>query len=162
MGKMRIGSAGNDMAVASAPVVQSVPQYVETERVIEVEIPKPVTKEVIVEIPKPVYKIVEVEEKVQKPKIKVEEVTQSVIKPVFSIKTETIVLDQMQKKLDESVSLASTKLEKLNSVVVEQSAGTEKLEKEVSSLRAELKSVKTLVVVSALAGLAAALVSLLG
>jgi hypothetical protein len=139
-----------------------VPTYVEKTKEVVVEVPKPVTKEVVVEIPKPVYKIVEVEEKVQKPKIKVEEVTQSVIKPVFTIKTETVVLDQLQKKLDETAALATSKLSALKSVIVQQHDEVETTKKELDSIKQDLKLIKTLAVLSVLSGLTAVLVSLLG
>lgn len=159
MAKMRIGSAGSSSAVeVAAPEISSV---VETERIVTVEIPKPVTKEVIIEIPKPVYKITEVEQVVQKPKIKVEEVTQTVIKPVFTIKQETIVLDQLQKKVEETVAVASTKLSALNAIILEQNANVEESKKEVESLKDEVKTLKTLVIVSVVSGVVAALASLL-
>ena len=170
MGKMKLGSADSSRSAQGSDETTLVPEYrevivptyVETPKEIVVEIPKPVTKEVLVEIPKPIYKIVEVEETVQKPRIKVEEVTQSVIKPVFSIKTETIVLDQIQKKLDESLSLTSAKLEKLNSFVVQQPSESKVSIEELAALKRELKLIKTLVALSVLSGLAAVVVSLLG
>lgn len=118
MGKFRIGSG------------RSAPQTVLSEDEIEVEIPKvteifverrveiPVIKEISVEIQKPVFKVVETEEKVEKPKIIVEEVPQTVIKPVFSIKQETVILDQLQKKLDETLKLAQEKADKLNEIEI--------------------------------------------
>lgn len=133
---------------------------VEVERVIE--IPKPVTRDVIVEIPKPVYKIVEVEEVVQKPKIRVEEVQQSVIKPIFTIKQETIILDQMQKKLEESVALASNKLQALNAQVVQQNTGNEELLSEVRKLKSDITVLKFCAIVSVIAGVVAAVTSVLG
>jgi hypothetical protein len=160
MAKMRIGSAGSSYAVEVA--AQEVSSVVETERIITVEIPKPVTKEVIVEIPKPVYKIVEVEQVVQKPKIKVEEVAQTVIKPVFTIKQETIVLDQLQKKVEETVAVASSKLSALNSVVIEQQLSNEAQSKELHETKLEVKALKTLVIVSVVLSAVAALASLLG
>jgi hypothetical protein len=160
MAKMRIGSAGSSSAVEVA--AQEVSSVVETERIITVEIPKPVTKEVIVEIPKPVYKIVEVEQVVQKPKIKVEEVAQTVIKPVFTIKQETIVLDQLQKKVEETVAVASSKLSALNAVVIEQQLSNEAQSKELHEAKLEVKALKTLVIVSVVLSAVAALASLLG
>lgn len=170
MGKMKLSSTNTsrsteipeEFVVVPEYHEVTVPKYIETEKIITVEVPKPVTKEVLVEIPKPTYKIVEVEETVQKPRIKVEEVTQSVIKPVFSIKTETIVLDQIQKKLDESLSLTSAKLEKLNSFVVQQPTESKVSIEELETLKRELKLIKTLVALSVLSGLAAVVVSLLG
>lgn len=160
MGKMKIGSAG-------ATEVIAVPQQamtITTEQIVErvVEIPKPVTKEVVVEIPKPVYKIVEVEQVIQKPKIKVEEVQQSVIKPVFTIKQETIVLDQLQKKLDESVSLATSKLSILNACVLEKNIETEELRGELTKVKQELSVLKLCAIASVVTGVVAALASLLG
>jgi hypothetical protein len=159
MGKMKIGSAGASPAIESiSEIVQPVAKEVE----VVVEIPKPVTKEVIVEIPKPVYKIVEVEQVVQKPKIKVEEVQQSVIKPVFTIKQETIVLDQMQRKLDETVSLAVNKLNILNAYIVEKNNETEELRGELTKVKQELSVLKLCAIASVVAGIVAALASLLG
>lgn len=160
MGKMKIGSAG-------ATEVIAVPQQamtITTEQIVErvVEIPKPVTKEVVVEISKPVYKIVEVEQVIQKPKIKVEEVQQSVIKPVFTIKQETIVLDQLQKKLDESVSLATSKLSILNACVLEKNIETEELRGELTKVKQELSVLKLCAIASVVTGVVAALASLLG
>jgi hypothetical protein len=160
MAKMRIGSAGSSSAVeATASEVTSV---VETERVVTVEIPKPVTKEVIVEIPKPVYKIVEVEQVVQKPKIKVEEVAQTVIKPVFTIKQESIVLDQLQKKVEETVSVASSKLATLNAIVLEQALNNDEQKQELSQLKVEVKALRTLVVIAVVSSVIATLASVLG
>ena len=158
MGKMKIGSAGSLEVVQSLAVVTST--VVPVQQV--VEIPKPVTKEVVVEIPKPVYKIVEVEEKVQKPKIKVEEVQQVVIKPVFTIKQETIILDQLQRKLSESVEIASNKLQTLNVQSINQTLGNEEVRGEVQSLKAEIKVLKVCVLVSVVSGVVAALASVLG
>lgn len=160
MGKMKIGSTGNS-DVVTPPVTA---QMITTEHIVEriVEIPKPVTKEVVVEIPKPVYKIVEVEQVIQKPKIKVEEVQQSVIKPVFTIKQETIILDQLQKKLEESVAIASNKLQTLNVQAIEQTTGNEQLRKEVSQLKQELSILKLCVISSVVTGVIAAVASLLG
>jgi len=137
MGKMIFGSTGEPKKREVQPIEVEVPQYTEIEKIIEVEIPKPVTKEVVIEIPKPLYKVVEVEEVVQKPKIKVEEVTQSVIKPVFTIKQETIVLDQIQKKLDETVSVATAKLSALNAIVLEQNSVVDRQQQEIEGLRAK-------------------------
>lgn len=166
MGKMRVGSSGAGVAVSqpNATVEQSEVVTVTTERVVErvVEIPKPVTKEVVVEIPKPVYKIVEVEQVVQKPKIKVEEVQQSVIKPVFTIKQETIILDQLQKKLEESVSIATNKLQVLNVQAIEQTAGNEELRSEVKQLKSELVVLKLGIIASVIVGAIAAVASVLG
>lgn len=161
MGKMRIGSIGNAEVVTVAPVTA---QTKTTEHVVEriVEIPKPVTKEVIVEIPKPTYKIIEVEQIVQKPKIKVEEVQQTVIKPIFTIKQETIILDQLQKKLEESVAIASNKLQVLNIQSIEQTAGNQELREEVKDLKTELKILKTCVIVSVVVGIVSAVASILG
>lgn len=163
MGKMTIGSSGT-------PVLETTPKnseviMVTTERVVEqvVEIPKPVTKDVIVEIPKPVYKIVEVDEVVQKPRITVEEVPQVVIKPIFSIKQETIVLDQLQRKLDESVALAGSKLATLNAQVVQQSVDNTELKQEVSNLKQELlASKKHTLICIIVVGVITTLASLLG
>lgn len=162
MGKMKIGSAGSLEVVQSPAVVTST--VVPVRQVVEqvVEIPKPVTKEVVVEIPKPVYKIVEVEEKVQKPKIKVEEVQQVVIKPVFTIKQETIILDQLQRKLSESVELASNKLQTLNAQAVEQTLGNEEVRNEVTALKGQLKVLKVGIIVSVVSSVVAALASILG
>lgn len=138
---------------------------VTSEQIVErvIEIPKPVTKDVIVEIPKPVYKIVEVEEVVQKPRITVEEVPQVVIKPIFSIKQETIVLDQLQRKLDESVALAGSKLATLNAQVVQQSVDNTELKQEVSDLKHELlASKKHTLICIVVVGVITALASLLG
>lgn len=119
MGTFRIGSGGASPAS---------PQTATSENEIQVEIPTvkevfverqveiPVVKEVAVEVLKPVFKFVDIEEKVQKPKIVVEEVPQVIIKPVFTIKQETVILDQLQKKLDESVKLAQEKVEKINQI----------------------------------------------
>lgn len=155
MGKMKIGSGGETVVVQSAPA-----QIVSEEKVVTVEIPKPVTKDVIVEIPKPVYKIVEVEEVVKKPKIRVDEVTQSVIKPVFTIKQETIILDQLQKKLDESVALASSKLGVLNSAVVEQNMVNEESIKRIEKLSERVNKLQTIVIISAICSVLVALSSL--
>lgn len=161
MGKMRIGSVGNSEIVTDVPVTT---QTITTEQIIEriIEIPKPVTKDVVVEIPKPVYKIVEVEQVVQKPKIKVEEVQQSVIKPVFTIKQETIILDQLQKKLEESVSIATNKLQVLNVQAIEQTAGNEELRGEVKQLKSELVVLKLGIIASVIVGAIAAVASILG
>ncbi|NDB56208.1 hypothetical protein EB169_10315, partial [archaeon] len=121
----------------------------------------PITKEVIVEIPKPVYKIVEVENIVQKPKIKVEEVTQTVVKPVFSIKQETIVLDQIQKKLDETVAVATSKLSALNSIIKEQRSELESSKTELTGLQKEINALRILVLTSAGLSLVTVIVSLL-
>lgn len=160
MGKMTIGSSGT-------PVLETTPEVitVTAERVVErvVEIPKPVTKDVIVEIPKPVYKIVEVEEVVQKPRITVEEVPQVVIKPIFSIKQETIVLDQLQRKLDESVALAGSKLATLNAQVVQQAVDNTELKQEIGNLKLELlTSKKHTLICIVVVGVITALASLLG
>ena len=160
MGKMTIGSSGT-------PVLEPTPEVitVTAERVVErvVEIPKPVTKDVIVEIPKPVYKIVEVEEVVQKPRITVEEVPQVVIKPIFSIKQETIVLDQLQRKLDESVALAGSKLATLNAQVVQQAVDNTELKQEIGNLKLELlASKKHTLICIVVVGVITALASLLG
>ena len=155
MGKMKIGSGGEAVVVQSAPA-----QIVSEEKVVTVEIPKPVTKDVIVEIPKPVYKIVEVEEVVKKPKIRVDEVTQSVIKPVFTIKQETIILDQLQKKLDESVALASSKLGVLNSTVVEQNMVNEESIKRLEKLSERVNKLQTILIISAICSVLVALSSL--
>jgi uncharacterized coiled-coil protein SlyX len=155
MGKMKIGSGGETVIVQSAPA-----QIVSEEKVVTVEIPKPVTKDVIVEIPKPVYKIVEVEEVVKKPKIRVDEVTQSVIKPVFTIKQETIILDQLQKKLDESVALASSKLGVLNSTVVEQNMVNDESIKRIEKLSERVNKLQTIVIISAICSVLVALSSL--
>ncbi len=160
MAKMRIGSAGSSSAVeVAAPEISSV---IETERIVTVEIPKPVTKEVIIEIPKPVYKITEVEQVVQKPKIKVEEVTQTVIKPVFTIKQESIVLDQLQKKVEETVSVASSKLATLNAIVLEQALNNDEQKQELSQLKVEVKALRTLVVIAVVSSIIATLASVLG
>lgn len=159
MGKMKIGSAGASEVVA----VQSSPtQVISEEKVVTVEIPKPVTKEIIVEIPKPVYKVVEVEEVVKKPKIRVDEVTQSVIKPVFTIKQETIILDQLQKKLDESVALASSKLGVLNSAVVEQNMVNNESVKQIEVLKQKVGKLQIIVIISAVSSVLIALSSLVG
>jgi hypothetical protein len=160
MGKMKIGSSGSYIdETVSEPVT------ITSERIVEriIEIPKPVTKDVIVEIPKPVYKVVEVDEVIQKPRITVEEVPQVVIKPIFSIKQETIVLDQLQRKLDESVSLASSKLATLNSQVAQQSIDNTELKNEVSELKQELLLLKkhTLICIIVV-GVITTLASLLG
>jgi hypothetical protein len=160
MAKMRIGSAGSSSAVEVA--ASEVTSVVETERVVTVEIPKPVTKEVIVEIPKPVYKIVEVEQVVQKPKIKVEEVAQTVIKPVFTIKQESIVLDQLQKKVEETVSVASSKLATLNAIVLEQALNNDEQKQELSQLKVEVKALRTFVVIAVVSSIIATLASVLG
>lgn len=157
---MRIGSAGSSSAVEVA--ASEVTSVVETERVVTVEIPKPVTKEVIVEIPKPVYKIVEVEQVVQKPKIKVEEVAQTVIKPVFTIKQESIVLDQLQKKVEETVSVASSKLATLNAIVLEQALNNDEQKQELSQLKVEVKALRTFVVIAVVSSIIATLASVLG
>ena len=156
---MKIGSAGASEVVA----VQSSPtQVISEEKVVTVEIPKPVTKEIIVEIPKPVYKVVEVEEVVKKPKIRVDEVTQSVIKPVFTIKQETIILDQLQKKLDESVALASSKLGVLNSAVVEQNMVNNESVKQIEVLKQKVGKLQIIVIISAVSSVLIALSSLVG
>lgn len=156
MGKFRIGSG------------LSAPQTVSSGDEIEVEIPKvtevsverlvkiPVVKEVEVEVQKPVFKLVEVEEKVQKPKVVIEEVPQIVIKPVFTIKQETVILDQLQKKLDESLKLAHEKVEEINNLNVERmivdAKTLELLQIEAKALRI---GVGISVVLSAIAALAA-------
>jgi len=160
MGKMKMGSAGASKTIVSPEQ----PKTITIEEVVEqvIKIPKPITKEVIVEIPKPVYKIVEVDEVVQKPKIKVEEVQQTVIKPIFSIKQETIILDQMQKKLEESVAIATNKLQTLNVQSIEQTVGNNELRAEVKHLKTELHVVKICAVVSVVVGIVAAIASILG
>ena len=159
MGKFRIGSG------------QSAPQTVSPGDEIEIEMPKftevtverrveiPVVKEVSVEVQKPVFKLVEVEEKVQKPKIVVEEVPQVVIKPVFTIKQETVMLDQLQKKLDESLKLAHEKIEKLNEMNVEKAVLDAKT---LETLQVEAKALKIGLAVSVLLSAVAALASILG
>lgn len=139
MGKFRIGSG------------QSAPQSVSPGDEIEVEIPKvtevsvdrvvqiPVVREVEVEVQKPVFKLVEVEEKVQKPKVIIEEVPQVVIKPVFSIKQETVMLDQLQKKLDESLKLAQEKLEEMDKLRLDR---VELDHKMLETLQIEAKTIK--------------------
>lgn len=158
MGKMKIGSGE---PVQRASQIQEIPSVVVQEVEHLVEIPKPVTKDVIVEIPKPVYKIVEVEQVIQKPKIKVEEVQQSVIKPVFTIKQETIVLDQLQKKLEETVAIALNKLQVLNAQAAEHVAENEGLRKEVDGLKQQVTSLRLYAVASVIAGVVAAIASLL-
>lgn len=164
MGKMKIGSGESSQRVPQpqAVEVQTVPNVIIEEVEHIVEIPKPITKEVIVEIPKPSYKIVEVEEVVQKPKIKIEEVQQSVIKPIFTIKQETIILDQLQKKLEETVAIASNKLQVLNIQAVEHVEQNDRLQEEVEQLKKEIDSLKLYVAVSIVAGVIAAVASLLG
>ena len=159
MGKFRIGSG------------QSAPQTVLPGDEIEVEMPKiteisverrveiPVVKEVPVEIQKPVFKLVEVEEKVEKPKIIVEEVPQVVIKPVFTIKQETVILDQLQKKLDESVKLAQEKLEKLNQL---EAARADLDHTTLETLQVEAKAMKIGLGICIILSAVAAIASLLG
>lgn len=159
MGKFRIGSG------------LSAPQTVLPGDEIEVEIPKvtevaverivkiPVVKEVEVDVQKPVFKLVEVEEKVQKPKIVVEEVPQVVIKPVFTIKQETVVLDQLQKKLDESMKIAHEKVEKLN----EMSAKKVELDnRTLETLQMETKALKIGIAICMVLSAIAAVASILG
>lgn len=163
MGKMKVGSTGSPK-VAVVPPVQSQSVQPQIEQVVEriVEIPKPVTKDVIVEISKPVYNIVEVEQVVQKPKIKVEEVQQTVIKPVFTIKQETIILDQMQKKLEESVAIAINKLNALNACIVQKNAETQELQGELKRVKTELVVLKVCAISSVVAGIVAAFASVMG
>lgn len=159
MGKFRIGTG------------QSSPQNVLSNDEIEVEIPKvtevsverivkiPVVREVEVEVQKPVFKLVEVEEKVEKPKIIVEEVPQVIIKPVFSIKQETVMLDQLQKKLDESLKLAHDKLEQINNSYAERA---ELDHKTLETLQVEAKALKIGLTVSIIVSAVAAIAALLG
>jgi hypothetical protein len=159
MGKFRIGSG------------QSLPQTVSAGDEIEVEMPKfteitverrvevPVVKEVEVEVQKPVFKLVEVEEKVQKPRVVIEEVPQVVIKPVFTIKQETVVLDQLQKKLDESVKLAQEKLDELNKSHAERA---ELDHRTLETLQVEAKALKIGLGVCMFLSAVAAIASLLG
>lgn len=163
MGKMKIGSGEPSQRLeVKSTEIQTVPNVVLQEVEHVVEIPKPVTKDVVVEIPKPVYKIVEVEEVVQKPKIRIDEVQQSVIKPIFTIKQETIILDQLQKKLEETVAIASNKLQVLNVQAAEHVEQNHELQKEVEQLKKEVSSLRLYAVVSVLAGVIAAVASLLG
>ena len=159
MGKFRIGSG------------QSAPQNVLSNDEIEVEIPKvtevsverivkiPVVREVEVEVQKPVFKLVEVEEKVEKPKVIIEEVPQVVIKPVFSIKQETVMLDQLQKKLDESLKLAHDKLEQINNSYAERA---ELDHRTLETLQVEAKALKIGLTVSIIVSAVAAITALLG
>ena len=159
MGKFRIGTG------------QSTPQTVLPGDEIEVEVPKitevsverrveiPVVKEVSVEVQKPVFKLVEVEEKVEKPKIIVEEVPQVVIKPVFTIKQETVVLDQLQKKLDESMKLAQEKIEKLNQLEANKA---ELDHRTLETLQVEAKAMKIGLGICIVLSAVAAIASLLG
>ena len=159
MGKFRIGSG------------QSVPQRVSPGDEIEGEIPKvtevsverivkiPVVREVEVEVQKPVFKLVEVEEKVEKPKVIIEEVPQVVIKPVFSIKQETVMLDQLQKKLDESLKLAHDKLEQINNSYAERA---ELDHRTLETLQVEAKALKIGLTVSIIVSAVAAITALLG
>lgn len=159
MGKFRIGTG------------QSAPQNVLSNDEIEVEIPKvtevsverivkiPVVREVEVEVQKPVFKLVEVEEKVEKPKVIIEEVPQVVIKPVFSIKQETVMLDQLQKKLDESLKLAHDKLEQINNSYAERA---ELDHKTLETLQVEAKALKIGLIVSIIVSAVAAIAALLG
>lgn len=159
MGKFRIGSG------------LPTPQNVLSNDEIEVEIPKitevsverivkiPVIKEVEVEIQKPVFKLVEVEEKVQKPKVIIEEVPQVVIKPVFSIKQETVMLDQLQKKLDESLKLAHEKVEELNKAHAERAQLDHRT---LETLQVEAKALKIGLTVSIILSAVAAIAAILG
>jgi hypothetical protein len=159
MGKFRIGAG------------QSAPQSVSPGDEIEIEMPKitevsverrveiPVIKEVSVEIQKPVFKLVEVEEVVQKPKVIIEEVPQVVIKPVFTIKQETVMLDQLQKKLDESLTLAQEKLEKMNQLEANKAELDHRM---LETLQVETKALKIAVGISMLMSAIAAIASLLG
>lgn len=159
MGKFRIGSG------------LSAPQTVSPGDEIEVEIPKvtevsverlvkiPVVKEVEVEVQKPVFKLVEVEEKVQKPKVVIEEVPQVVIKPVFTIKQETVMLDQLQKKLDESLKLAHEKVEEINKLNVDRMVADAKT---LETLQVEAKALKLGLGLSVLLSAIAALAALFG
>lgn len=159
MGTFRIGSGGSipqtvvsgDKVEIEIPTVKEVP----VERLVQI----PVVKEVSVEVQKPVFKIVEVDEKIQKPKIVVEEVPQVVIKPVFTIKQETIMLDQLQKKLDESLKLAHEKVEKLNQVTAER-AETDL--RTLETLKSEAKSMKIVLGVCVVLGVISAIASILG
>jgi uncharacterized coiled-coil protein SlyX len=162
MGKMKIGSGGKTKPTVSKPVDAIEPIVATSEKILTVEIPKPVVKDVIVEIPKPIYKVVEVEEVVKKPKIRVDEVTQSVIKPVFTIKQETIVLDQLQKKLDESVSLASSKLNILNSTVVEQNKVNDESIKRIENLTKRVSKLQTAIIVSVICSVLVVISSFVG
>ena len=108
------------------------------------------------------YKIVEVDEVVQKPRIKVEEVQQVVIKPIFTIKQETIILDQLQKKLEESVALATSKISVLNACVVEKNVETNELREELIVVKKQINVLKLCTIISAVAGAVAALASILG
>lgn len=159
---MKIGSGGKTNATVNKPIDVTEPIVSASEKILTVEIPKPVIKDVVIEVPKPTYKIVEVEEVVKKPKIRVDEVTQSVIKPVFTIKQETIVLDQLQKKLDESVELALAKLSKLNSATIEKNIETEALTHQLKTLSKELVRVKVATGLIGLTLAVSAVVSLLG
>jgi hypothetical protein len=159
MGKFRIGSG------------LSAPQTVSPGDEIEVEVPKitevsverivkiPVVREVEVEVQKPVFKLVEVEEKVQKPKVIIEEVPQVVIKPVFTIKQETVMLDQLQKKLDESLTLAQEKLDKLNQL---EAIRAELDHRTLETLQVESKSLKIVVGICMVLSAIAAIASVLG
>lgn len=161
MGRMKVGSG----ASSAKTVVTTDPSRVETvavEKEVIVEIPKPVTKEVEVEVQKPRYKVVEVEEVVKKPKIRVDEVPESVIKPVFTIKQETIVLDKLQKKLEQSVELAASKLSELNSIVVEKNIQNEELASEIQSLNNKVLKIQIGTAISAAILVAAVVASLIG
>ena len=103
--------------------------------------------------------MVEVEEKVQKPKVVIEEVPQVVIKPVFTIKQETVMLDQLQKKLDESLKLAHEKVEEINKLNVDRMVADAKT---LETLQVEAKALKLGLGLSVLLSAIAALAALFG
>lgn len=159
MGKFRIGSGISAPQTVSAgdEIEIEMPKF--TEVSVERRIEIPVVKEVLVEVQKPVFKLVEVEEKIQKPKIVIEEVPQVVIKPVFTIKQETVMLDQLQKKLDESLKLAQEKVEKINQLEILKAELDNRM---LETLQAESKNLKIVIGISMLLSAVAAIASILG
>lgn len=158
MGKFRIGSGlpAPQNITAADEIEIEIPKITEVsvERVIKI----PVVREVEVEVQKPVFKLVEVEEKIQKPKIIVEEIPQVVIKPVFSIKQETVILDNLQKKLDESVKLAKEKIKEIDDATVEKAALDHKT---LTTLQNEARLLKISIAVSIVLSAASLITSFL-
>lgn len=159
MGKFKIGSglAAPANIQPGDEIEIEMPKFTEVSVERRVEIP--VVREVEVEVQKPVFKLVEVEEKVQKPKVIIEEVPQVVIKPVFSIKQETVMLDQLQKKLDESLKLAHEKVDELNKAQAERA---ELDHKTLETLQVEAKALKIGLTMSIILSAVAAIAAILG
>jgi len=159
MGKFKIGSgiAAPQNIQPGDEIEIEMPRF--TEISVERRIEIPVVKEVEVEIQKPIFKLVEVEETVQKPKIVIEEVPQVVIKPVFTIKQETVMLDQLQKKLDESLKLAQEKVDKINQL---EAFRAELDHRMLETLQVETKGLKIAIGITMILSAIASIASILG